>query len=69
MLLIHAAIDQNVIEEDEHEMAKDWHQCRVHGVLEGCGSTCQAERHDLEFVMAVMHLKRCLVLLSRGKTI
>lgn len=46
------AIDQDVVEEDGDELAKEWAKELVHGSLESRRSVAETERHDAIFIMA-----------------
>jgi hypothetical protein len=55
------AIDQNIVKEHEHEVAKERAKNLVHEGLERCRGIGQAEGHDHELEMPVMSPERCLV--------
>ena len=52
MLLLRAAIDENVIKKYCNELAKIRLEKLIHCRLEGLGCVCKSEGHDFKLVVA-----------------
>ena len=61
MLCPRGTIDDDVVEEDEHAAVKEWLENGAHKRLKNWQRVGQAERHDQELEVAMMHAKRRLV--------
>lgn len=57
MILKSSAINQYIIEEHIHEVAKARSQSSVHCALEGSRCTRQSKSHHIEFILPQMCLK------------
>src|ERR1700712_6034128 len=55
------AVDQDVIEEDDHEVIEVRSEHLLHQVHERCRSVCQTKRKDTELEVSVTSAKCCLL--------
>lgn len=64
MLLIAAAVDENIIEEDQYKFAQIGCQGCVHSTEKRCPCSSETERHHIELKLPVMGLESGFVLFS-----
>ena len=57
MFLIGAAINQNIIKENDNELAQTGSKGGIHGALKRPWGFCQSKGHDSEFELAKMGLE------------
>jgi hypothetical protein len=64
MFLQSAAVHQNIIKKHNDELTCEFRKYGVHKALEGSRCVRQSERHNSEMEVAMMRLKRCLLLIG-----
>lgn len=62
------AIDEDIIDENQHPFAQERAQYNVHSILESGRSSRDTIRHDFEVEMAMVSLEGCLCFTSRAHT-
>ena len=64
MILKGMTVRQDIVEKDKNTLAEQGFKGTVHGALEGCRGSSEAEGHNLKFKMAEVRLERSFELLA-----
>ena len=58
------AVDEDIIEENQHEAAQTWSQGTIHGTLKCVGRASKTKCHDSELVLTQVSLESGLELFT-----
>lgn len=65
MLLHRATVNEDVIQENQHELPKEWLEYGIHKTLERSRGVGESKWHDAELKMTMVRLKSCFGFILR----